>query len=82
VAITVFGATGVPANRRERIEAAVMAGGKTTSKPYEGWIVADPFRKMIRVLITGQGFERSVTFPADEDPVSIEQMVRETIEEF
>jgi hypothetical protein len=35
---------------------------------------------MVRVLMTGpQGFERP--FAVDEDPVSIEQMVRETIEE-
>jgi hypothetical protein len=43
---------------------------------------ADPFRRGVRVLITGpQGFERSVTFAIDEDAVVIAQQVRETIEE-
>ena len=48
----------------------------------EGWIVADPFRGGVRVLITGpQGFERSVVFAIDEDAVVIAQQVRETIDE-
>jgi hypothetical protein len=82
VALTIFGITGVSPNRRERIEAAVEAGGKRTSNQCEAWILADSFGKMVRVLMTGpQGFEHTVTFAVDEDPVSIEQMVRETIEE-
>jgi hypothetical protein len=43
---------------------------------------ADPFRGDVRVLITWpQGFERSVTFATDEDPVVIAQQVRGTIDE-
>lgn len=58
------------------------AGGGRVSQLYEGWIGGDSFGKMIRVLMTApQGFERTVTFPVDEDPAFIEQMVRETIEE-
>ena len=29
-------------HRRERIEAAVVAGGKRVSGPHEAWIAADP----------------------------------------
>src|ERR1019366_8209625 len=32
-----------PGNRRERIEAAVIAGGRHASGPHEAWIAADPF---------------------------------------
>lgn len=80
--LTVFDCKGIPATRRERIEAAVEAGGKQAAGPYEGWIATDPFRGGVRVLITGpQGFERAVQFAIDEDPVVIAQRVRETIEE-
>lgn len=80
--LTIFGITGVSPTRRERVEAAVEAGGRRASKQFEAWILADPFGKMVRVLMTGpQGFERTVTFPVDEDPVLIELMVRETIDE-
>src|SRR5580704_8393033 len=67
--LTVFDIRGIPGNRRERIEAAVVAGCKHTSAPYEGWIAADPFKGGFRVLITGgNGFERTVTFAIDDDP--------------
>jgi hypothetical protein len=56
----------ISATRRERIEAAVEAGGKHVAQPFEGWIAADPFRGGVRVLITGpQGFERTVMFARD-----------------
>ena len=42
--LTVFDVKGVPGHRRERIEAAVVAGGKQASVPYEAWIAADPFK--------------------------------------
>lgn len=72
---------GIPA-RRERIEAAVEAGGKHVKEPYEGSIASDPFRGGVRVVITGaHGFERAVLFALDEDPTVITQRVRETIEE-
>jgi hypothetical protein len=80
--LIVFDCKGVPATRKERIEAAVEAGGRDVKESYEGWIAADPFRGGIRVLITGpQGFERTVTFAAEEDPAVITQQVRETIDE-
>jgi hypothetical protein len=81
--LTIFDCRGISAARRERIEAAVEAGGKHVAESYEGWIAADPFRGGMRVLITGpQGFERSVEFAIDEDNlVVIAQRVRETIEE-
>jgi len=80
--LTVFDCKGISATRRERIKAAVEAGGKHATRPYEGWIAADPFRGGIRVLITGpQGFERTVTFALDEAPATITVRVRETIED-
>ena len=42
--LTVFQTKGIPGNRRERIEAAVVAGGKHGIGPHEAWIAADPFR--------------------------------------
>ena len=80
--LLVFDYKGIPATRRERIEAAVEAGGKHIKEPYEGWIAAYPFRGGVRVVITGpQGFERTVLFALDEDSTVITQRVRETIEE-
>ena len=80
--LTVFDIKGVPDARRERIEAAVVAGGRHTSGPHEAWISADPFNGGFRVLITGpQGLERTVTFAIDDDPAVIAERVRETMEE-
>jgi hypothetical protein len=79
--ITVFSIKGVPGSRRERIEAAVVSGGKSTSKPHEAWIAVDP-RGTVLVLITGpDGFERSVGFAPDEDASVIAELVRATLEE-
>jgi len=80
--LTVFDCKGISATRRERIEAAVEAGGKHVAQPYEGWISADPFHGGFRVLITGpEGFERTVTFALDESLATITARVRETIED-
>ena len=80
--LTVFLMKGIPGHRRERIEAAVVAGGRQASGPHEAWIAADPFRGGVKVLITGRhGFERTVTFALDDDPAVIAEGVRETIEE-
>src|ERR1035441_9595073 len=40
--LTVFDIKGVPGDRRERIEAAVVAGGRHARGPHEAWIAADP----------------------------------------
>jgi hypothetical protein len=80
--ITVFDFKGLPGHRRERIEAAVIAGGKSASGPHEAWIAADPFKGGFRVLITGpHGFERTVVFAIDDDPAVIAESVRETLED-
>jgi hypothetical protein len=80
--LTVFDIKGVPGSRRERIEAAVVAGGRHASRPHEAWIAADPFKGGFRVLITGpQGFERIVVFALDDDSAEIARRVRETLEE-
>jgi len=79
--ITVFDVKGVSGHRRERIEAAVVAGGKHVSVSYEAWIAADPFKGGFRLFITGpQGFERTVTF-VDDAPAVIADSVRRTLEE-
>jgi hypothetical protein len=79
--LTIFSIKGVSGNRRERIEAAVVAGGKCARGPYEGWIAVDP-RGTVRVLLTGPGgFERSVGFAPDEDTAVITELVRVTFEE-
>ena len=80
--LTVFDIKSVPSNRRERIEAAVVAGGRRASGPHEAWIAADPFEGGFRVLITGpRGFERTVIFAIDDDPAEVAERVRETLEE-
>jgi hypothetical protein len=80
--ITVFDTKGVPSHRRERIETAVVAGGKHVSSPHEAWIATDPFKGGVRVLITGpHGFERTMTFAIDDDPAVIADRVRETLED-
>ena len=82
MSLTVLDCKGIPGTRRERIEAAVEAGGKHLSVSYEAWIAAEPFRGAMRVLITGpQGFERVVQFDADEQPAEITCRVRETLDE-
>ena len=74
--LTVFDIKGIPAIRRERIEAAVQAGGRHLSGPYEAWISSDPFRGGGKVLITGpQGFERTLSFAVTEDPAVIQDRV-------
>ena len=79
--LTVFDTKGITATRRERIEAAVEAGGRHVGAPYEAWIAADPFRGGVKVLITGpHGFERTVAFALDEQPGTIADRVRETLE--
>jgi hypothetical protein len=78
--LTVFSVKGVPGNRRERIEAAVTAGGKHASGPHEAWIAADPFNGGFRVLIMGpHGFEGTVTFAMDDDAAVIADRVQATL---
>jgi hypothetical protein len=80
--LTVFALKGIPGNRRERIEAAVVAGGKYARGPHEAWITADAFNGGFRVLITGAyGFERTVAFAIDDDAAVIAERVREMMEE-
>jgi hypothetical protein len=51
--LTVLDCKGISATRRERIEAAVEAGGKHFAQPYEGWIAVNPVQGGVRLLITG-----------------------------
>jgi hypothetical protein len=80
--LTIFELKGLPGNRRERIENAIIAGGKHLAEPYEGWIIADPFRRAIKVVITGaHGFQREIIFAPDEEQAVITDRVRGTFED-
>jgi hypothetical protein len=79
--LTVFSVKGLAGHRRERIEAAVVAGGKHVRGPREAWIAVDP-RGTVRVLMTGpDGFERSVGFAPDEEAALIAETVRTSLED-
>jgi hypothetical protein len=78
--VTVFDTKGIPASQRERVEAAVEAGGNQVTELYEAWIAAD--RQGVRVLITGPvGLERTVQFTLDADSFEITERVRATLED-
>jgi len=80
--LSIFDCKGIPALRREHIEAAIIAGGRHAPDLYEGWIAADPFHGDVRVIITGpHGFERRVAFGIDENASEITRRVRETIDD-
>ena len=80
--LTIFDVKGLPANRRERIETAVTAGGKQAGEPYEAWITVDPFNGAVVVMITGPfGFERRLQFPLNAEAYEISERVRATLEE-
>ena len=72
----------MPGTHRERIETAVVDGGRQTTAPREAWIAADPFNGGFLVLITGpHGFERTGTFALGDNPAVIAERVCETLEE-
>jgi hypothetical protein len=80
--ITVFETRGIPATRRERIQAAVESGGKHVAGAREAWIAADAFRGGFKVLITGpHGFERTLVCALDDAPAVISERFRETLDE-
>jgi len=82
VPLTIFDAKGLPAIRRERIEAAIVAGGRHLTTSYAAWITVDLYRRVVRVLITGpQGFERVLQFSLDAEGYEITEQVRATLEE-
>jgi hypothetical protein len=82
VPLTIFDVKGIPAVRRERIEAAVSAGGNQASGSYEAWISVDPLNSAVVVVITGPfGFERRLQFPLDAEAYEITERVRATLEE-
>jgi hypothetical protein len=82
VPLIIFDVKGLPATRRERVEAAVAEGGKHIAGSYEGWISVDPFNDAVVVVITGPlGFERLVQFPLDAEAYEIIERVRATLEE-
>ena len=80
--ITVFDVKGIPATRREQIEAAVVAAGRHLSAPHEAWITADPFHGGFKVLITGpNGLERTAAFSTDDEMTVITEGIRQTLED-
>jgi len=80
--LTTFDVKGVPGNRRERIEKVSWLEGRTCRSPTRVGSLADPFRKAIKVMITGaHGFERQVIFAPDEEAAVTTERVRETFED-
>ena len=80
--LTVFDVKGIPATRRELIEAAIEKGGKHLAHTHEAWVATDSLGGGVRVLITGpQRFERRVLFGIDEEPAEITRRVKETLDE-
>ena len=80
--LTIFSTKGLSGSRRERIETAIIAGGKHTSGPHEAWIAADPFKDGYQLRMTGQQeFERNVIFALHDDPAGITKRVRQTLED-
>ena len=78
--LRVFDCKGIPATRRERIEAAVENRREVPYRTIRGLDLGRSLpRGGVRVLITGHGFERMVRFAIDEDPVVIREGVRETL---
>ena len=54
----------------------------TSERLNRAWISADPFRGGFRVLITGpQRFQGMAVLRTDEEPATIKERIRETIEE-
>lgn len=49
--LTAFDTKGILGHRRERIEAAVVAGGRHASGPHEAWIAVD-VKGGVKVVIT------------------------------
>lgn len=79
--LTVFNCKGISDTGRERIGAAVEAGGKHRLESFEGWVAKDPSHGGVHVLITGpHTFERRLEFGLDEVPAEISRRVRETLE--
>ena len=80
--LIIFDTKGLPAVRRERIETAVIAGGKQVAGSHEAWIAVDPFNGAVVVVITGRfGFERRLQFPLDAEAHEITERVRLTLED-
>jgi hypothetical protein len=52
-------------HRRERIEAAVVAGGRHASGPHEAWIAADPFLGGVKLLSEAKRIKNSEAFARD-----------------
>jgi hypothetical protein len=72
VPITVFDAKGIPATRREGMEAARVAAGRHVSAPHEAWIAGRPAARRVQGPYKGpHGLERSISLALDEEPVLI-----------
>ena len=77
--ITVFDSRGLPSTSRERIEAAVVAGGRHSSAQYEAWISTDSDGTVRVIMIGPDGIERSFAFGPDEDLAVIAEMIRHSL---
>lgn len=79
--LAVFQMTGVPYQRRERLETALKMAGAHTAPHYIAWVAADPFSGGFKVVITGPSFQRETRFADYDDLDVIREGVKPTIED-
>jgi len=79
--LSVFQMTGVPYQRRERLETALKIAGSHTATHYIAWVAAGPFSGGFKVVITGPGFQREARFGDYDDLDAIREGVKATIED-
>ncbi|HEY1340217.1 MAG TPA: hypothetical protein VGF59_22050 [Bryobacteraceae bacterium] len=78
--ITVFDASGVPEHRRESLEQAVEAAGRTARGNHEAWIVPSSARKGFCVRITGpDGFYRQADFGYEQSDAEVSERIRQVL---
>jgi len=77
--ITVFDSSGLSSTSRQRIEAAVVAGGSHSSEPFEAWISTNSAGTVRVIMIGPDGIERSFAFGVDEDLAVIREMIRQAL---
>jgi len=79
MSLSVFQMTGVPYQRRERLETALKMAGAFTTAHYIAWVAADPFSGGFKVIITGPSFQREARFENYDDLDVIREGVKAPI---
>ena len=77
--IAIVSIKGVPAERRDMVKAAIVAGTRNLSGNHEAWVV--PARRLpafVVRMIGPRGFYREVKFSGQESPSEMTERIRET----